>query len=134
MSFIVSQAAQADSAYEIAEAYNRTWNEAFNRGDAIGLSKLYTKDAVVMPPADRSRADPHAIRDFWTHQISSGLSSYNIVTVDITTKGDTIYQSALWTARRRGTDDQIRYVGGNLVNVIEHQTDGSWKSRLHTWH
>lgn len=134
MGFIVSQTAQADSAQEIVEAYNRTWNEAFNRGDVIGLSKLYTEDAVVVPPADKSRADPNAIRGFWADQIRSGLSNYNIITVDVTAKGDTIYQSALWTARRRGIDGQMRYFGGYLVNVFEHQANGGWKSRLHTWH
>jgi ketosteroid isomerase-like protein len=35
------------------EAGNTEWNQAFNKGDAGALAKLYTSDAKLLPPADK---------------------------------------------------------------------------------
>jgi uncharacterized protein (TIGR02246 family) len=40
----------AQDARSIADAANAKWLQAYNKGDAAGLTALYTKDAVVILP------------------------------------------------------------------------------------
>jgi uncharacterized protein (TIGR02246 family) len=45
----------AQNASAVADEWNQKWLQAYNKGDATGLTALYTKDAVLIGP---STAEP----------------------------------------------------------------------------
>jgi ketosteroid isomerase-like protein len=111
---------------------NKTWELAFNAGDTDALTKLYSEDAIVVPPSLEILNAQEQIKDYWTNQILSGTNNFRVQTINLKVQGDVIYQSAVWiaTVTSNGVATDL---DGEMTNVIARQTDGSWKIQLQSW-
>lgn len=118
---------------QIVKSSNDRWNEAFNRGDASGVAACYKDDAVVLPPTHDIVSGKQQIKEFWASVIGGGFGQHTIETIDVQRRGDAAWLVGKWTAVGRGKDGSQQSYAGSLVNVLERQPDGSWKSGLHIW-
>jgi uncharacterized protein (TIGR02246 family) len=118
---------------KVIEANNGKWNDAFNRGDARAVMSLYVDDAKLLPPTNAVVSGSQEIRAFWESMIKNGFANHAIEIVEVRAIGDMAYEAAKWRATGPGKDGGEQSYSGNLVNIFERQSDGSWKSRLHTW-
>jgi uncharacterized protein (TIGR02246 family) len=124
---------ESQSIRGIIETSNTRWNEAFNRSDAAALATLYAPDGKLLPPTNQVIAGPAAITEFWQTLFDHGFCEHTIEIVEIHTSGDLAYEAGKWRAASVGKDGSKKQHQGNLVHVFERQSDGSWKSRLHSW-
>ena len=111
---------------------NKTWEIAYNSGDTDALARLYSQDAIVVPPSLEILNAPEKIRDYWTNQMLTGTDSFRVQTINISLEDDVIYQTAVWiaTVTSNGIATDLE---GEMTNVIVRQADGSWKIQLQSW-
>jgi uncharacterized protein (TIGR02246 family) len=114
------------------EAGNTEWNQAFNKGDAGALAKLYTSDAKLLPPADKIVSGDKEILAFWRSLIDAGVTDHKIETVQIEEAGNTAVVAGKWQAMGKDAQGKAAIFKGSVMKVLERQGD-TWKTSLHTW-
>ena len=114
------------------EAGNTEWNQAFNKGDAAAVAKLYTSDAKLLPPADKIVSGDKEILAFWRSLIDAGVTDHKIETVQIEEAGNTVVVAGKWQAMGKDAQGKTAIFKGNVMKVLERQGD-TWKTSLHTW-
>ena len=114
------------------EAGNAEWNQAFNKGDAAAVAKLYTSDAKLLPPADKIVSGDKEILAFWRSLIDAGVTDHKIETIQIEEAGDTAVMAGKWQAMGKDAQGKAAIFKGNVMKVLERQGD-TWKTSLHTW-
>lgn len=122
----------ADESRDIAEQANSAWSAALNSRDVEGVVSTYANDAVVMPPTDETLAGTDRIRTYMEGVAGKAVKHNGVDLYDVRRDGDTVYAAGVWSATVL-EDGQPKLVGGNIVNVLQRQPDGSWKTRLQTW-
>lgn len=134
MAATLSQPLQASEALTPAiQALNLSWSYALNSGNAEALSQLYTDEAIILPPTDVTLNTHKQIRNFWGQMISQGLTDFSIDNIDTRVEGNTAYQAGIWSATRTDPSGRVAHIGGNILNVLERQMDGSWRAQMQTW-
>lgn len=111
---------------------NSLWIDNLNKGDFQQLVKLYADEVVVMPPSSEILTDREAIEKYWESLRSIGVEKYKYWTIDLRIEGDKAYQTALWEASRT-VEGNAMIFEGNMSNILERQSDGSWKIALQSW-
>ena len=114
------------------EAGNAEWNQAFNKGDAAAVAKLYTSDAKLLPPADKIVSGDKEILAFWRSLIDAGVTDHKIETVQIAEAGDTAVMAGKWQAMGKDAQGKAAIFKGSVMKVLERQGD-TWKTSLQTW-
>ena len=117
----------------IVKNANDRWNAAFNRGDAAAVAELYTADGTVLPHTHAVIKGSAAIADFWAGMISAGVKDHGIELLDAQDAGDLAYSNGKWWANGSGDNGQAQRFEGTIVTILRKQSDGSWKTCLHTW-
>jgi uncharacterized protein (TIGR02246 family) len=117
----------------IVKDANDRWNAAFNSGDAAAVAALYTADGTVLPHTHAVVKGSAAIADFWAGMISAGLKDHGIELLDAQDAGDLAYSSGKWWATGPAKDGKAQRFEGTIVTILRRQSDGSWKTCLHTW-
>jgi uncharacterized protein (TIGR02246 family) len=103
-----------------------------HRGDAAGVAALYAADAMLLPPTRSVVSGAMDIREFWSSLIQNVFREHTIEFLDVRVDGDLAYEAARWQASATTREGKQSY-SGNLVNIFKRQTNGDWKSQLHTW-
>jgi uncharacterized protein (TIGR02246 family) len=124
--------ALAEDLHSTVEAGNTAWNQAFNKGDAAAVTKLYTSDAKLLPPADKIVAGDKEIQAFWKSMIDAGITDHKIETVQIEGAGNTAVVAGKWQAMGKDSQGKAATFKGSVMKVLERQGD-TWKTSLHTW-
>ena len=101
-----------------------------NAGDAAGIAKLYTSDAVVMPPgAPRAEGRP-AIERYWA-EVVKGVTDVKLTTLDVRTLGPGAAQeTGAFSMKTRTTPPQT--LSGKFV-IIWRRSGGNWKLATDIW-
>jgi ketosteroid isomerase-like protein len=109
----------------------QSWNIAFNNAAMDNIDDLYTSDAVLMTPSGEA-ATGTDIADFWqTVSQDVGFHAHGIDVVGIEGSDDLVIIAGHWAALR-APENETEFTG-NMVNVLERQTDGSWKLSFQSW-
>ena len=114
------------------EAGNTAFNQAFTKGDAAAVTKLYTSDAKLLPPADKIVSGDTEIQAFWKSLIDAGITDHKIETVQIEEAGDTAVVAGKWQATGKDSQGKPATFKGSVMKVLERQGE-NWKTSLHTW-
>ena len=112
---------------------NSLWSNSFDEGNTKGLMTLYTDNAVVFPPSSEILEGKGEIATYLDGLRKVGFTEYSISSIDMDSKGDTVYTTALWEATRVDSNGAVIKLDGNITNVLEKQKDGSWKIKLQSW-
>lgn len=110
-----------------------TWENSYKQGDMGTLGNLYSTNAVMLPPSSEILSDNSAITGYWESLKKVGVTQFQLSEVALNFEGNRAYQTALWQATRvTGSGPDIT-LEGNISNVYEKQSDGSWKISLQSW-
>lgn len=110
-------------------AANRTFMEAFNRGDTKVIGDLYTHDAQLLPANSDFVRGIDAIRAFWAGAVKMGLSDVVLDTIEVEAHGDTAIEVGRYTLQAPG--GAIADAGKYLVVW---KNDGrAWKLHRDIW-
>jgi uncharacterized protein (TIGR02246 family) len=72
------------------EVNNRTFEQAFQRGDAAGVAALYSENASLLPPGSEMMQGRANIQSFWQTVMDSGVKEAELETLDIEAGGDSL--------------------------------------------
>lgn len=107
---------------------------AFNEGDAAAIAVHFSKDAVLMAPNTPKKIGPEAVeayyQEIFDHYRTGLESGYESVRVD----GDLAFGRgfAKVTLISKTTGDTT-YATSKYLNILERQSDGSWKTTHDIW-
>lgn len=120
---------------KVVEAYRAAWL----RGDAQGVMKTLTDDAVLLPAhGDRPIVGREAITKYWW---PAGAPPSKVTRLDITVEGltgdcATAYShgrdDVAWTQDEHGVSKAHGHPG-TYLNVYRKLPDGSWRIARHMW-
>lgn len=111
------------------EAADRLFEAAFGRGDAAGVAELYTATAQIFPPQSDAISGRQAIQGFWQAVMNAGVRTGQLVTVEVSSQGDSVYEVGQYTLK--AANDQI--VDRGKYVVIWQRDGGTWKLHRDIW-
>jgi uncharacterized protein (TIGR02246 family) len=109
------------------EAAMRRYVAATNAGDAEALTRLYTDDAVLLPPDHQPIQGRDAIADFWRQGTDPGLE---VTTLRLEVDGDIGYLVGRY---HLPPTDEEPADSGKYVMCLKRQSDGVWKLAADIW-
>lgn len=118
----VSPAAQGDVRAAI-EAANKQFVAALAKGDAAGISALYTAGGQALPANSEPVSGRAAIQSFWKGVYDSGITQATLTTSDVESQGDLAAETGTYELRMNDgkVADRGKYV------VVWKREDGRWK-------
>jgi ketosteroid isomerase-like protein len=111
------------------EAGNRRFMEAFGRGDAAGIARLYTSSAQLLPAHSDFVDGTTAIQRFWQGAMDMGLKEAVLETLQVESYGETAHEVGRYTLKTAG--GQVADAGKYLV--VWKQEGGGWKLHRDIW-
>ena len=107
------------------EAQEQKWLKAFNGGDALGVSVLYSENARLMPPNSEIIEGRAAIADFTKGFVATGAKlAFKLLTVHESPD----FCVAVGTYEMDiPTGAEIQKDTGKFMEVWTRQPDGSWQ-------
>jgi Ketosteroid isomerase homolog len=130
--FLVSPSIRADDFKTTVQSAASKWDEAFNKGDAAQLAKMYGSQAALLPPGGAPVVGEQNIQQFWKTTLGKGFGQHKVMVQQAETKGDIGYAYGRWQATGPGEGGANKQYEGNWSNVLERQ-GGQWKTVLHAW-
>jgi uncharacterized protein (TIGR02246 family) len=119
----------SDDIREKIAAANSKFMAAFKRGDAAGMAKAYTADALLAPPHSDFVQGTEAIQRFWKGVITLGLKDVKLETADVESHGDLAIETGRYTLL---TPDGAPADRGKYLVVWKNER-GTWKLRRDIW-
>lgn len=128
-----AHAAAAASADEDAiRAQTRSWEQAYNAGDAKAVAALYAEDALLLPPGTPGVRGGAAIAEFLSKDIAGAKAGGVVMVIDPKTdvgvSGDTGWESGTYKATVNGAVVET----GKFLSVSRKQ-GGKWLYIRDTW-
>lgn len=108
---------------------NRTFVEAFGKGDTAGVAALYTREGQLLPPASDAITGHPGIEAFWSGAREMGIAAAQLETVELDHHHDTAIEIGRYTLR---TADDVIADEGKYV-VVWKLEDASWKLHRDIW-
>ncbi len=115
------------------EQFNSLWSSSFKQAETLRLASLYAQDAVMFPPSSEILEGRNAIENYFASLKRVGFEEYSISLIDVDLKENTAYETATWEATRIDEAGNAITMEGNITNIFERQTDGSWKIKMQSW-
>ncbi len=116
------------------EATNVKWIEAFNAGDAAGLTALYTEDATMLPASGELIVGRAAIEAYRAAEfMASTTRAISATTIEVGGSGDLAYEIGRWVDAEVLADGGEVETRGTYVVVWKRNADGSLKLHVETW-
>jgi uncharacterized protein (TIGR02246 family) len=107
----------------IAEGY-KAFEEAFHRGDADTISRMYTEDSEWLIPEAPVVRGREAIAQGWKRIIGSGGNTVRVDIGEVQESGDWAYDIGRFTAS--APDGSVLNAGKYIV-IWRRQSTGEWK-------
>ena len=108
----------------IAEIY-KAFEEAFHRGDADGISLIYTDDAEWFPPQSPAVRGRRAIADAWRGILGPGGNYIRVETGEVQENGGWAYEVGRFEA---SSPDGTVLNSGKYIVIWKRQANGEWKT------
>ncbi|HVM77765.1 MAG TPA: DUF4440 domain-containing protein [Stellaceae bacterium] len=123
----------ADKVRAAIDTGNRTFLEAYAKGDAATVASVYATDAVVMPPGAPPAKGRAAIQKFWQGAMDSGVGNVSLHTVQVGSSGTLAYEQGEFALDVRGKDGKTKHVAGKYIVVWKRTPQGQWQLYRDIW-
>ncbi len=113
------------------DATNRAAEQAVAEGDVAGfVQRVYTDDAVILPPGAPKMTGHEAIEQFWSSAAEQlGLTGIRLQTDELVPMGpDMAYELGTGTLETGQGEMQAKY-----VVIWRRSEDGSWRWHVDIW-
>jgi uncharacterized protein (TIGR02246 family) len=120
---LIAAAAHADAVSDGIKASNAQFAAAAAKGDAAGVTALYTDDALLMPAGSGNIAGAAGILKFWQGALASGVGGVVLKTVEVYGHGATATEVGEYSmSDKSGKElDHGKYI------VVWRRLAGHWK-------
>jgi uncharacterized protein (TIGR02246 family) len=108
---------------------NQQFMAAFKAGDAASLSRLYTREAQLLPANSDVVRGTDAIRAFWQGALDMGLREATLETVEVDALGDTAIEVGRY---RLLADEGVQADHGKYIVIWKKDAD-RWKLHRDIW-
>lgn len=108
--------------------------KAFNEGNATGIAKHFTDDAYLMAPDFPTKRGQKAIQEYYQSIFDEFETALESGYEDVKVDGDLAYGrgfAKVWLTPKSG-GEKI-YSESKYLNILERQTDGTWKTTHDIW-
>lgn len=123
LSIPLSSAAEDSMNRTAIEEANARLIELQKDGDAAGMGRMYTEDAVLLPAGHEKRMGREDIEAFWAQVLGGGVEDVQLTTENLVPLGDDlVYEIGSYTTTPR---DAAPVSGYYLV--LWKRVDGDWK-------
>jgi ketosteroid isomerase-like protein len=126
-------AAQAEDLRSAMEEANARFLEAFNRPNPASFLGLYTPDAILLFQGVPPKTGPEDIMQFWESRIKAGARDHTFEIINTWADGNYAYQIARAGVQLISPAAEKTVISGYTVRIFERQTDGTWKTKVHTF-
>ena len=115
------------------DAVNKSFVEAFNKGDLAAAMSVYTEDATLLPPNSEMIEGERAITAYWQGALDMGVKEAKLETVRVTPMGDKAaceigkYVLIIQPKGSQAFTDKGKYM------MVWKLVDGSWKWDSDAW-
>jgi len=109
----------------IIDENNAQFIKLFNAGDADGLSKLFTKDALYLMDGFSIVKGREGIAEQLKLEMSAGPATITLNTIDVNRDKTTAIEVGTWVVTVQDESNKIIIPGSYLV-VWQQQKDGEW--------
>jgi uncharacterized protein (TIGR02246 family) len=134
VAFLMAAHVQAGDLRAEMEAENARWLAAFNSNNPAAFPAMYTKGAIVLPDDGAPAKGREAIERYWESTLKGGkYRDHAFEIVSIQQDGRYAYQVARWTLVVIDDRGERKRISGNTVRIFEHQTDGTWLTKVHIY-
>jgi len=123
---------QAGTAEDIAERA-KSFEVAFNSGNAAEVAAHYSVDGVVLAP-DTVRIDGReAIHGLWQAYVDAGVTDLSLTTVNLDEHGDTAYEIGSFSLSAPDGNGGMVQANGKYIIVWKKDGDGIWNLHWDIW-
>ena len=128
-----STGGRAETAREAIAAAIEKFEQAFNRGDAAALARMYTPEGALLPPGAPRVDGREAIEGFWKGAIEAGAKDLSVEPTEVTEADNTIYEVGTATFTVPSDKGGDRTVSLKYLIVWRQGTDGTWQLHRDIW-
>jgi len=126
-------AACAGPAEDQVGASFAAWNAAFDKGDAKSIATFYTADTVFMPATHDIIRTPADVEKFFAGLFANKVTGHKLEVITVIQAGDSLIAASKWSAQGHDDKGNPATVGGLATQVLQKQSDGSYKLKLHSF-
>ena len=107
---------------------------AFVRGDAAGIAKHFTENAVLMPPNSPTLTGRKAVQDYYQAIFDANATQLDSRYDEVKVDGDLAYGRgfAEVTVTPKSGGAPVRSTA-KCLNILQRQPDGTWKTTHDIW-
>ena len=108
--------------------------EAFNQGDAEGIARHFTRDAVLMAPGKPASVGKKSVRAYYQSIFDAFEVQLDSYYEEVEVSGDMAYGRGEATVRltpRNGGETTV--TSSKYLNILARQPDGSWMTTHDIW-
>ena len=122
-----------DKLREKIEAVNNGFLKAFNLGDLGKAMRVYSDDAVILPPNADMMKGRKAITAYWKAGLEMGIKEANLETVEVTPVGENYaYEIGKYELKIEPSNGQMITDHGKYLMVWK-LVEGEWKWHSDAW-
>lgn len=111
----------------------REFSARYMRGDAAGMTALYTEDGVIFPGGRPMIRGREAIQQYWTMPPGVQMVEHQTVSDSVVIVGNTAYDWGTFHSRVSRDDEPGNRGYGKYVIVWRRGDDGQWRMHLDIW-
>lgn len=111
---------------------NDKFTQAFNKGDAAAIAKMYTEQANALPPGAPIATGRKAIQTLWQGAIEGGYKNMSLTATSVERYGNAAREIGRFSLDAADAQKNIIKVEGKYVVIWKHEHDG-WKLDTDIW-
>lgn len=125
---VTEETATTDADMAAIENLRADFVTAYNAKDVDGLIRLFTADAVRMPPDEPAVSGTEELRTYFSRRFELGDADLSVTTQQTQVSGDWAFGRGTFavTATPAAGGEPVEYKG-KWINIMKRQADGSWK-------
>ncbi len=111
----------------------RAFEAAYNAGDAPALARLFTEDAILIPPDAPVCIGRGPIASYYEDVFERTMETLAISTDEVQTSGGWAFARGTFSATGKGPGGLPRMVEGKWLSIFAVMPDGTMKLARHIW-
>ena len=119
---------------EAITAVSKARAKAFNEGDAQGIARHFTEDAILMAPGKPASVGRQAVKAYYQGIFDEYITELDSYYEEVEVSGDLAYGRGEATVRLTPRDGGNSTVAkAKYLNILRRQSDGTWKTTHDIW-
>ncbi len=116
------------SARTAIDAANKRFVDLFNKGDVAEAAKVYSSDAIVLPPNASTVKGQAAISEFWQGAYKNGVRNVALTTTEFAQHGNYAHELGTYSLEVHGANGNVvAKDNGKFMVLWKRSAGGEWQ-------